>query len=140
MSTTKIRTIVLALVAVLAFAAIAAPGAALAKKKNKKASITLVVNGGDFSGQIKDKKHPQCIAEREVYVRPAGQSPEPLADDQGPIGPMDTSDEFGAWNTGNNGAYDGDYYAFAPATVGCKALTSKIGTVTGRGTPEPEDL
>ncbi|MEA2346781.1 MAG: hypothetical protein QOG62_568 [Thermoleophilaceae bacterium] len=133
--TTKIRIVILAAIAVLAFAALAAPGAALAKK-SKKATLTLVVNGGDFSGAIKDKKHPQCIADREVYVRPAGQSPAPLADDEGPIGPMDTTDASGQWNTGNNGAYDGDYYAFAPATPGCKALTSKIATVTGRGTPE----
>ena len=125
----KIRTLVLAAVAVLALTAVAAPGTALAKKKNKKASITLVVNGGDFSGQIKDKKRPQCISEREVIVFSVGGNEE---------GPMDTSDASGRWNTGNNGAYDGKYYAHAPATPGCKALTSKIGTVTGRGTPEDE--
>lgn len=126
---TKIRTLILAAVAVLALSAVAAPGAALAKKKNKKASITLVVNGGDFSGQIKDKKRPQCISEREVIVFALAGNEE---------GPMDTSDAAGHWNTGNNGAYDGQYYAHAPATPGCKALTSKIGTVTGRGGPEDE--
>lgn len=131
MLSTKIRTIILAAVAVLAIAAVAAPSAALAKKKNKKASITLVVNGGDFSGKIKDKKHPQCLAEREVTVFNV-QGNEP--------GPSDTSDADGSWNTGNNGANDGSYYAFTPATPGCKALTSKIGVVTGRGGPEPEDL
>ena len=131
MRSNKFRSIVLAIVAVLAIAAVAAPSAALAKKKNKKASITLVINGGDFSGQIKDKKRPQCLADREVTVFSV-QGNEP--------GPSDTSDLDGSWNTGNNGAYDGKYYAQTPATPGCKALTSKIGTVTGRGTPEPEDL
>ena len=129
MRSNKFRSIVLAIVAVLAIAAVAAPSAALAKKKNKKQSITLVVNGGDFSGQIKDKKHPQCISEREVIVFSLPGNEE---------GPMDTSDASGRWNTGNNGAYDGKYYAHAPATPGCKALTSKIGVVTGRGTPEEE--
>jgi hypothetical protein len=128
MSSTKIRTVILAAVAVLALAAVAAPGAALAKK-NKKASLTLVVNGGDFSGQIKDKKHPECLAEREVTVFSV-QGNEP--------GPSDSSDEDGSWNTGNNGAYDGRYFASTPATPGCKALTSKIAVVTGRGTPEDE--
>ena len=136
MRSNKIRTIILAAVAVLAIAAVAAPSAALAKKKNKKQSITLVVNGGDFSGQIKAKKAPQCISEREVIVyKLAGNSPSPATDEEGP---SDTSDELGRWNTGNNGAYDGKYYAHAPATLGCKALTSKIGVVTGRGTPEEE--
>ena len=130
MRSNKIRTIVLAIVAVLAIGAVAAPGAALAKK-SKKAKLTLVVNGGDFSGQIIDKKHPECLADREVTVFSV-QGNEP--------GPSDTSDEDGSWNTGNNGAYDGKYYASTPATPGCKALTSKIGVVSGRGTPEDEDL
>jgi hypothetical protein len=136
MNTTKFRTVVMAALALLAVAAVAVPGSALAKKKSKKASITLVVNGGDFSGQIKDKKHPLCLADRTVSVfHMLGNTPNPSTDEEGP---MDTSDESGAWNTGNNGAYDGRYYAFTPATAGCKGLISKVGVVTGRGGPEDQ--
>jgi hypothetical protein len=132
MHTSKLRAIAVASIALLTCAAILAPGAADAKKR-KRPTVTIEVNGGDFSGRVKHRK-VSCKAEREVIVfLQNGDEPNPAADTD--IA-SDTTDEDGKWNTGNTGANDGRYYAHAPATPDCKALTSKTVRVTGRPAEE----
>jgi hypothetical protein len=133
MQTSKLRAIAAVAIALLTCAAVLAPGAADAKKR-KRTTVTIEVNGGDFSGRVKHRKQ-LCEVEREVIVfLQAGDAPDPNTDTQ--IA-SDTTNEDGQWNTGNTGANDGRYYAHAPATPGCKAGTSKTVRVTGRP-PEPE--
>lgn len=129
MNVSRFRAIALATIAMLTCAALLVPGVADAAGRKRRAAVTIVVNGGDFSGQVKHRK-PLCRAEREVIVfLQAGDQPDPTTDTD--IA-SDTSDEDGKWNTGNTGANDGRYYAHAPATVDCKALTSRTVRVTGR--------
>lgn len=135
MKVSRFRAIAVAAIAVLACAALLAPSLADAKGRKRRAAVTIVVNGGDFSGQVKHRK-PLCRAEREVTVfLQAGDQPDPTTDTE--IA-SDTSDEDGKWNTGNTGANDGRYYAHVPATTDCKALTSRTVRVTGRPA-DPED-
>lgn len=126
----KFRRIFTAVIAVLAIAAVVMPSAASAKKGANKTKVTIVANGGDFSGTISHKKNPLvCANEREVIVyHLLGSKPNPSVDDE--VG-SDTASN-GEWNTGNNGANNGTYYAHAPAIPGCKAGTSKTVKVTGR--------
>lgn len=127
MRTTKLRAIAVAASSLLALVAVLAPGVVDARKK--RSTVTIVVNGGDFSGKVKTKK-AACVAEREVIVfQQNGASPNPTTDTEVAT---DTSDDNGRWNTGNTGANDGRYYAHAPATATCKALTSRTVRVTGR--------
>ena len=133
MRTSKLRATAVALIALLACGAVLTPGAADARTR-KRAKVTIVVNGGDFSGRVVHKKEI-CRAEREVIVfQQAGDTPDPTTDSDVA---SDTTDAEGDWNTGNTGANDGRYYAHAPATTDCKALTSKTVTVTGRPAEEP---
>lgn len=132
MYTSKLRAIAVATIALFACAAILAPGVADARRK--RSTLTIVVNGGDFSGRLISKK-AICRAEREVIVfLQAGTQPNPATDSD--IA-SDTTGDDGKWNTGNTGANDGRYYAHAPAIPNCKALTSKTVRVTGRPA-EPE--
>jgi hypothetical protein len=132
MQISKLRAIAVATIALLTCAAILAPGVADAKKR-RRPTLTIEVNGGDFSGRLKHKK-AICEAEREVIVfLQNGDEPDPAADTD--IA-SDTTDEDGKWNTGNTGANDGRYYAHAPATPDCKALTSRTVRVTGRPAEE----
>jgi hypothetical protein len=129
----KLRAIAVATIALLACAAVLAPGSVDARRR--RSTLTIVVNGGDFSGRLISKK-AICRSEREVIVfRQTGTQPNPATDSD--IA-SDTTGDDGKWNTGNTGANDGRYYAHAPATPNCKALTSKTVRVTGRPA-EPED-
>lgn len=132
MHTSKFRAIAVAVIALLTCAAVLAPGVADARRR--RATLTIEVNGGDFSGRVKHRKEI-CRAEREVIVfLQNGADPDPATDTE--IA-SDTSGADGKWNTGNTGANDGRYYAHAPATPTCKALTSRTVRVTGRP-PDPE--
>jgi hypothetical protein len=123
----------MATIALVTCAALLAPSPVDARRR-KRATLTIVVNGGDFSGRLNHRK-ATCEAEREVTVfRLTGDQPNPAADTE--IA-SDTTDEDGKWNTGNTGANNGRYYAHAPATAECKALTSQTARVTGR--PEEEE-
>ena len=133
MRSTKLRTIAVAAIALLTCLAVLAPDVADARRRRNK--VTIVVNGGDFSGQVKHK-NDACVAEREVIVfEQLGAEPNPATDTEVA---SDTTDADGEWNTGNTGANNGQYYAHAPATAECKALTSKTVTVTGRPDDEEE--
>jgi len=128
MQTSKPRAIAIATIALLCCASILAPGAADARTR-KRPKLTIVVNGGDFSGRLTHKK-AICQAGREVIVfLQKGDLQDPGTDTD--IA-SDTTGDDGKWNTGNTGANDGRYYAFAPATSVCKDLTSKTVRVTGR--------
>jgi hypothetical protein len=132
MRTSKLRAIAIVLIAAFTCAAVLAPGTADARRR-KRSKVTIVVNGGDFSGRVVSRK-AICVAEREVIVfQQQGAEPDPTTDTD--IA-SDTSDDDGDWNTGNTGANDGRYYAHAPATPECKALTSKTVVVTGRPAEE----
>jgi hypothetical protein len=133
MRTSKLRAIAIVVIALFTCAAVLAPGSADARRR-KRSKVTIVLNGGDFSGRVISRK-AICVSEREVIVfRQAGAEPNPATDTD--IA-SDTSDDEGDWNTGNTGANNGNYYAHAPATTDCKALTSKTVTVTGR--PDEEE-
>lgn len=118
--TKTIRTL-LALVVALAVAAVALPGAAVAKKKSAKVRVTLVSNGGDFSGKIKSSR--KCKAEREVEVYIQGGARRDPSSDE--LYNSDTSEDNGAWSLGNNRAGEGTYYAYVARKSGCKSATSK---------------
>lgn len=134
MRTSKIRALAVAVIALLTCLSVLAPDVADARRKRNK--VTIVVNGGDFSGRVKHKKE-SCEVEREVFVfRQLGNTPDPTTDDE--IA-SDTTDADGEWNTGNTGANNGQYYAHAPETAECKALTSKTATVTGRPGDDDEE-
>ena len=80
----KFRRIFTAVIAVLAIAAVVMPSAASAKKGANKTKVTIVANGGDFSGTISHKKNPLvCANEREVIVyHLLGSKPNPSVDDE----------------------------------------------------------
>lgn len=129
--TKTIRT-VLALVVALSLAAVALPGAAVAKKKSAKVRVTLISNGGDFSGKVKSSRD-KCKAEREVEVyMQEGPNPDRSSDE---LYLSDTSEENGDWSFGNNRAGEGTYYAYVARKSGCKAATSKSVDVP----PDPFD-
>ena len=65
MQTKKLRAIAVATIALLACAAVLAPGSVDARRR--RSTLTIVVNGGDFSGRLISKK-AICRAEREVIV------------------------------------------------------------------------
>jgi hypothetical protein len=128
MRPSKLRAIAIAMIAVFTCVAVLAPSTADARRR-KRSKLTIVVEGGDFSGRVVSRK-AVCVSEREVIVfERLGTEPDPTTDTE--IA-SDTSDEDGEWNTGNTGANNGRYYAFAPAALECKALTSKTVEVTGR--------
>lgn len=119
--TKTIRTI-LALVVALSMAAVGVPGAAVAKKKSAKVKVTLISNGGDFSGRVKSSRD-KCVAEREVEVYFQGGSEPDRSSDE--LYLSDTSEENGEWSFGNNRAGEGTYYAYVARKSGCKAATSE---------------
>ncbi|MBA2763747.1 MAG: hypothetical protein H0U42_03575 [Thermoleophilaceae bacterium] len=118
--TKTIRT-TLALAVALSLMAVGLPGAAVATK-SAEVKVTLVSNGGDFSGKVKSKRG-KCKADREVkvYIQ-GGNSPDRSSDE---LYNSDTSEDNGDWSLGNNRAGEGTYYAYVGRKSGCKRAISE---------------
>jgi hypothetical protein len=115
--------LVLALAASLALGAIAAPSSAGTTRA--KTTVTIMVEGRDFSGTVKSPRPGRCADGRKVVLfrQESGQQ-RPSTD---PVIASDTAslnDGRYKWSTGNTGM-DGRFYARARRTNQCKADSSR---------------
>lgn len=80
-----------------------------------KADTTVILkhNGGDFYGKVKSTDPVNCLADRQVKVYK-------IVNGQAEYVVMDTTDSQGKWNTGNNGAGPGDYFAKVKSNTWCQ--------------------
>lgn len=116
----KLKSII-ATAVVTAAAGFAATGASAAGQADT--TLTLKANGGDFYGKVTSPDTANCLEDRQVKVY------EVLGGGQLDYVAMDTTDDKGKWNTGNNGAGPGDYVAKVKKTTYCQGDKSNVITV-----------
>jgi hypothetical protein len=136
MFTMKARTTAALLATTAALVPIASIGATGAvASAPAKTKLSIHTQNGDFSGAVKSKKR-KCMNNREVHVfRQLGAQRHPSTDEEVASDTSSIQNGVGHWETGNTGLRDGKrYYAFTPASGGCKAGIS--GTVTTVLDPE----
>ncbi len=111
MTVKKTRNALTALVAALCVA-VGATGVASAHSPAQD-KLTIHYTGDGFTGKIKSSK-AKCLANRTVTVH-------------GPHGQRlkDTTEDDGAWDTGNSGQAHGKYFATVNAKGNCLPLVSK---------------
>jgi hypothetical protein len=108
---------IIATAVVTVAAGFAATGASAAGQSDT--TLVLKHNGGDFYGKVKSPDSANCLEDRQVKVyKIVGGQPEYVA--------MDTTDSQGKWNTGNNGAGPGDYFAKVKSTTYCQGDKSSV--------------
>ena len=117
------RKLLLALVAVVVLGGIAMPSSAGTTRA--KTTVTIKVEGTDFSGLVKSPRPRRCADGRKVVLfRQTGSEQQPSTD---PVIASDTASLNGdqyEWSTGNTGV-SGRFYARARRTDRCKADSSR---------------
>jgi hypothetical protein len=108
-----------ALAVVAASLALAPAGAAALQGSNT--TVTIKEKSGDFSGKVKSSDS-DCRGDRLVKVKEKVNGKDPTI-------AKDTSESNGAWDTGNNSADPGDYYAKVKKTSDCGKAKSETVTV-----------
>ena len=115
--------LLLALVPVVALGGIAAPSTA--QTTRAATTVTIQVEGTDFSGAVKSTRPRKCAAGRKVVLRrQVGDVQKPSTD---PVIGSDTASWNGErfeWSTGNTGQ-SGRFYARAGRTPLCKGDSSR---------------
>lgn len=115
--------LLLALVAVIVLGGIAMPSSAGTTRA--KTTVTIKVEGRDFSGFVKSPRPRRCADGRKVVLfRQTGSKQQPSTD---PVIASDTASLNGdryEWSTGNTGV-EGRFYARARRTDRCKADSSR---------------
>jgi hypothetical protein len=114
---------VLVLAAIVALGGIAVPSSAGTTRA--KTTVTIRVEGRDFSGTVKSPRPGRCAdGRRIVLLRQVSGEQRPSTD---PVIASDTASLNGGryeWSTGNTGV-DGRFYARARRTNRCKADSSR---------------
>jgi len=112
--------LLLVLVALVALGGIAAPSSA--GQTRAKTTVTIRVQGRDFSGTVKSPRPARCVDGRKIrLIRQVGPQQNPSTD---PVIASDTASADGDWSTGNTGV-TGRFYARAKRTNQCKADSSR---------------
>lgn len=88
--------------------------------------VTIKGPNGDFHGKIKSSKG-KCLGDREVTVyRLLGNGYDPENDEEIASDTSERQGDVGKWSVGNTGERNGDFYAFAARSPGCKSAVSKV--------------
>jgi hypothetical protein len=116
--------ILLVLVALVAIAGTTVPSNAGGTRA--RTTVTIRVEGTDFSGLVKSPRPRRCADGRTVrLLEQQGGQQQPGSDD---LVASDTASRNGdryEWSTGNTGGMDGRFYAHVRRTDRCKSDTSR---------------
>ena len=118
--------LLLILVALVALGGIAAPSSAGAPRA--KTTVTIKVEGRDFSGTVKSSKPRRCADGRKVVLfRQTGSQQQPSTDPRIASDTASLNGDRYEWSTGNTGV-SGRFYARARRTAQCKADSRTLRT------------
>jgi hypothetical protein len=117
------KTPLLVLAALIALAAV--PAWSTAGGTHAKTTVTIKVEGRDFSGTVRSPRPRRCADGRKIFLmKQVGSEQHPATD---PVIASDTASKNGdvyQWSTGNTGQ-SGRFYARAKRNARCKGDTSR---------------